>query len=319
MTRFDLTTFGEIMVRFSTPPGQRLEMADRLLVHPGGAEGNVAHLLARLGRRVAWAGALPDNPLGRLAANHLRMAGVDLSGVVWDTNGRMGTYYVEFSGPPRPIAVTYDRAGSSAATWQAAQVHWDLLLNTRLLHLTGITPALSPNNLEIVRLALSQARSANIPVSFDVNYRSKLWSAKEAASTLRHLIAGVNLLFCGQGDAALLFGCRGAATEMIRQLADETGARLVIMSVGDGGALAWDGAQLIHEPATPVQVVDRLGAGDALAAGVIHGWLDGDLRAGMAAGSVLAALALSQYGDMVITDQRELNDLLRAQGGSIRR
>jgi 2-dehydro-3-deoxygluconokinase len=319
MTRFDFTTLGEIMVRFSTPPGERLEMAARLFVHPGGAEGNVANLLARLGRRAAWAGALPDNPLGRLAANHLRVAGVDLSGVVWDVHGRMGTYYVEFSGPPRPIAVTYDRAGSSAAILQPAQMHWDVLLNTRLLHLTGITPALSSSNLEVVRLALSQARSTNIPISFDVNYRSKLWSASEAASTLRHLIAGVNLLFCGQGDAALLFGCHGSPTEMIRRLADQTGAQIVVMSIGDGGALAWDGTELLHEPATPVQVVDRLGAGDALAAGVIHGWLNGDLRTGMRYGSVLAALALSQYGDMVITDQRELDDLLRAQGMGIRR
>ena len=319
MPKFDITTIGEIMLRLSVPAGQRLETAAQFDVQPAGAESNVASLLARLGRRSAWLGALPDSALGRLAANHLRMAGVDLDGVIWCAEGRMGAYYVEFSGPPRPTQVIYDRADSCAAQLQPEQVQWDHLLDTRLLHLTGITPALSPSCCALVAEAIARARAAAIPVSFDVNYRQKLWGTVEAAQVLLPFLRGIDLLSCGQGDAARLFQCSGQAEEMIHQLADLTQARVVVMSVGDGGVLAWDGTHLHRASALPVQVVDRLGAGDALAAGVIHGWLDGDLPAGLQYGVALAALALSQHGDMVVTTPGELKDLLGASGSTIQR
>src|SRR3979409_1075315 len=105
--RFDVTTLGEMMLRLSVPSGERLETAERLEVYPAGAESNVVSLLARLGRRTRWAGALPDTPLGRGAAGALRLAGVDLGGVIWGATGRMGTYYVEFGAPPRGIQATY--------------------------------------------------------------------------------------------------------------------------------------------------------------------------------------------------------------------
>src|SRR5690349_6017787 len=116
--RFDVTTLGEMLVRLSVPSGRRLETAAQLDVHSAGAEANVASLLARLKRRVAWSGALPDNPLGRLAANALRVAGVDTESILWKSTGRMGTYYVEFGEPPRGIQVTYDRAHSCGAELQ---------------------------------------------------------------------------------------------------------------------------------------------------------------------------------------------------------
>lgn len=302
------------MLRLSVPAGVRLEAASQLDLHPAGAESNVASLLARLGWCSAWMGALPANALGRLAASHLTAAGVKLDGVVWEADGRMGTFYVEFANPPRPIQVIYDRADSSAARLQPGQVHWDLLLDTRLLHLTGITPALSANNAEIVHQAVARARARGIAISFDVNYRSKLWNVTSAAAALRPLVAGVDLLFCGQADAEHLFGCRGDASERIKQLAEQSGAHVVVMSIGDGGVLAWDGVTMHCESAAAVQVIDRLGAGDALAAGVIHGWLAGDVAAGLRYGSMLAALALSQHGDMVITTRQELEALVEQQG-----
>src|SRR5688500_14819526 len=108
--RFDVTSLGEMLLRLSAPSGDRLETARHLDVFPAGAEANVMSLLARLERKTYWAGALPKNAPGRLAANALRIAGVDASGVIWKENGRMGTYYVEFGEPPRGIQVTYDRA-----------------------------------------------------------------------------------------------------------------------------------------------------------------------------------------------------------------
>lgn len=304
--RFDVTTLGEMLVRFSVPSGKRLETASHFEVFPAGAEANVVTLMARLGRRTCWIGALPDNPLGRLGANALRGAGVDPDGIIWKAHGRMGTYYVEFGEPPRGIQVTYDRAHSCTTQLVLDDIPWDLLLDTRLLHLTGITPALSPSCHRLVTEALRRAKERNVPVSFDINYRQKLWAEAEAAQTLRPLIQNAELLFCSQADAIRLFHCSGSNREIATRLHELSRARFVVVTFAEQGALLWDGDQWLHEPARPTRIVDRLGAGDALAAGVLDGWLDGDLGTGLRYGVTLAALALGQDGDMVITNRSEL-------------
>lgn len=312
--RFDVTTLGEMLVRLSVPSGKRLEAASQLDVYPAGAEANVATLLARLERKTYWVGALPKNSPGRFAAHALRAAGVETDGVIWKESGRMGTYYVEFGEPPRGVQVTYDRAHSCTTELRVEEIDWDMLLDTRLLHLTGITPPLSASCLEIVMEAIQRARECNIPVSFDINYRQKLWSEADAAQTLLPLIEGVELLFCNQGDAKRVFGCTGSTGEIAQSLLETSKARQVVMSVAEEGALLWDGKGWQQEPARLTRIVDRLGAGDALAAGVIHGWLEDDLAAGLRYGVTLAALALSQHGDMVITNKSEL--LALCQGSS---
>src|SRR5215208_2655786 len=161
--RFDLTTLGEMLLRLSVPAGERLELTRHLDVHPAGAEANVVSLLARLERRTCWVGALPKNPLGGLAAGALREAGVNLDGVLWREDGRMATYYVEFGAPPRGIQVTYDRAHSCITQLRPHDIDWDVLLDTRLLHLTGITPALSSSCCEIIKEVLLRAKQRGVP------------------------------------------------------------------------------------------------------------------------------------------------------------
>ena len=311
-SQFDLTTLGEMLVRLSVPSGKRLESASQLDLYPAGAEANVATLLARLDRKTCWFGALPENPLGRLASNALMTAGVNTDGVIWRDRGRMGTYYVEFGEPPRGIRVTYDRAHSCATGLQVEDMDWDALLNTRLLHLTGITPALSPACHEIVTQAIQRAKECGVLVSFDVNYRQKLWSEANAAQTLLPLIQGVDMLFCGQADAKRLFHCTGSMHDIAEGMLALSHAKHVVVSFADQGALLWNGNAWLQEPAHPTRIIDRLGAGDALAAGVLHGWLENDLAAGLKYGVTLAALALSQYGDMVITNKAELLALSKA-------
>jgi 2-dehydro-3-deoxygluconokinase len=317
--RFDVTTLGEALLRLSVPAGRRMEMATQFDVAPAGAESNVVSALARMGRRCAWVSALPANPLGRLMAHQLRLFGVNLDGVVWSEAGRMGVYFVEFAAPPRPIQVIYDRAHSCAAQLGPEAIDWDFLLNTRLLHLTGITPALSPNCRALVNEARVRAGQAGVPISFDINYRQKLWSEAEAADVLADCIQGVELLFCSQADAARLFDGRGALEQTAQRLAEMSGAKCVILTLGDQGVVAWDGRAFLREAALPTQILDRLGAGDAMAAGVIHGWLDGDLARGLRYGAALSALALSQHGDMVMTTPEEIAALLANTGGRVSR
>jgi 2-dehydro-3-deoxygluconokinase len=319
MTTYDVTTLGESMLRLSVPAGRRLATADSLDVFVAGAESNVVSLLARLGRRTAWCGALPDNDLGRLSAERIRAAGVDMAGVAWRPGERMGAYFVEFAAPPRATHVIYDRADSAAARLEATNVNWEVLLDTRLLHLTGITPALSPQALALTTEIVWRARAAGRALSFDVNFRGKLWASAQAAQTLSPLMEGAELVFCSRRDAEGVFGLHGEPETQVRALAARSGARVTVMSLGDQGALALASGQLHHAPAVPVMVLDRLGAGDALAAGVLHGWLAGDVARGLRYGTALAGLALSQYGDMVITTAAELEALLTQQNTLITR
>lgn len=294
------------MLRLGVPPGRRLEKAATLDVFPGGCEANTLVALAQLGRRCGWVGALPANPLGRLATTELRRAGVDLTAVLWREEGRVGTYYVELAAPPASTSVIYDRSGSCASLLRPADIDWDYLLDTRLIHLSGITPALSPGCADVVRQAGKRARATGVAVSFDVNFRRRLWDEQQAAATLEPLVRQAALLFCTEADVRHLFRLEGETGEVARALAARTGAGWTVVSRGELGAVAWDGNRLWEEPARPAQVLDRVGAGDALAAGVIHGWLDGDITKGLRYGAALAALALTHYGDCVIATAEEV-------------
>jgi 2-dehydro-3-deoxygluconokinase len=316
---FDVTAIGEVMLRYSVPVGERLERAQSLALHPGGAEANLLGSLAALGRRCAWISGLPKNPLGHLVENHLRLSKVDTAGIVWSDEGRVGTYYLEFATPPRATQVYYDRADSCAARLHPKQIDWDYTLDTRLIHLTGITPALSSSCLAVTEEAIRRARAAGVAVSFDINYRAKLWSEARAAEVLTPLIQGVDILCCGQGDAARLFGASGEPEQIIHQLAELSRAKTVVTSLADEGVMAWDGRRFYHAPARPVQIIDRLGAGDALAAGVIHGWLDGDLARGLEVGTALAAICLSIHGDVVITTPEEVAAVMQSSAGGLNR
>lgn len=319
MPRFDVTAIGEVMLRYSVPVGHRLERAQELAIHPGGAEANLLGSLSALGHKTAWISGLPDNPLGRIITNHLHLSNINSDGVVWFDEGRVGTYYLEFATPPRATQVYYDRANSCAARLEASQIDWEFVLDTRLLHQTGITPALSPNCLALTQEALARAKAAGVATSFDVNYRGKLWSPKRAAEVIKPLIQDIDLLFCGQGDAELLFGCHGSHEAILQQMVDLSHAKTVVVSIGDQGVVAWQGGQSYHAPGKPVQIIDRLGAGDAMAGGIIHGWLDGDLVRGLDYGMALAAICLSIHGDVVITTKAEVESLLAGETRSLNR
>lgn len=317
MPKFDVTTIGESLLRYSTPSGYPLETAKRLDLTPGGAEHNVVSLLSRLGRRCGYITSLPETALGRIVSRSLNEAGVNLDAMLWKKMGRIGTYYVEYAVPPRATHVIYDRADSCAAQMDRTEIKQDYLLNTHLLHLTGITPALSASCRDALAHIIDSAHTAHVPVSFDINYRSKLWNPDVAAQTLLPLIKDVDLLFCKAADARQVFGCTGTPDEIIHQLANLTHAKKIVVTSGEQGATGFDGANMFSQPAIPTVILDRIGSGDAFAAGVLHGWLNGDFRQGVYIGVILAALKLSQYGDSLVLSPDLLSSLLDNQNNSI--
>lgn len=312
MSRWDVTAIGESMVRLDVPPGDRLERAARLDVHVGGAESNVLGALAGLGRRCGWVSRLPTSPLGERVLWSLRGAGVDVSEVVRVPGARQATYFVESGVAPRPTEVVYDREGSAAAGLEQESVPWSYLLDTRVLHLTGVSPAVGGGMKTAVEAALERARAAGVPVSFDVNFRSKLWGASEARDWLDCHARGTEVMICGRNDARLVFGLTGSDEAVLSGLVERLGARTTVLTLGDGGAVGNVDGRRVRVAAVPAAVLDRLGAGDAFAAGLLDGWLDGEVEAGMARGAALASLALGLRGDLVATNRAELDRMLQA-------
>ncbi len=312
--RFDITMFGETMLRLSVPQGERLERMLSLNVTAGGAESNVAIAASRMGKRVAWTSRLPVSPLGRRIERSLRIEGVDTSMVRWVDQGRVGTYFIEFATPPRRIEVVYDRRDSAAAQMTVADLDWDTLLDTRILHLTGITPGLSASCLEATAAACQQARERGIMLTFDVNYRARLWSAEEARAGLLPLLRQATLVICGTADAQTVLGLSGEPLQMLDDLQEMTQCANVVLTRGDQGALAREGSQpVIEQPAIPTQIVDRIGAGDAFSAGVLCGVLEGSLAQGLRYGTAMSAHKLTTFGDVMCATRAEIETLMTAR------
>ncbi|GAB4548860.1 MAG: bifunctional 2-dehydro-3-deoxygluconokinase/2-dehydro-3-deoxygalactonoki nase [Anaerolineae bacterium] len=310
----EFITFGETMLRLSAAGNQRLEAAQSFEVHPGGAESNVAAALARLGKSAAWISRLPDNELGRLTASRLRSYGIDLSGVSWsaaEQNERMGLYFVEFGAPPRPTRVRYDRADSAFSHMQPAELPLEMIRAAKWLHLTGITFGLLGNCTETARVLLSEARRADLIISFDVNYRAALWSPTTAGAALEPICEQAEVIFCALRDAVALFGMENHLRRATAGLHARFGKK-VIVSNGSSGAAAMDAAGLVECPAFPVTIVDRVGAGDAFAAGVICRLSEGaSLLDALRFGAAAAALKLTTVGDIALISRAEVEMVLR--------
>lgn len=311
---YDVITLGETMWRLSPPGKGRLENATTLDIQVGGSESNTAIALSRLGKRVAWWSRLPDNPLGKHVANTLRMQGVDVSGVKW-AGKRLGTYFVEFGSPPRPTQVVYDRADSAASQMHPQDFDWSLIRQTRWLHVTGITPALSATCLETVRRAVHEAKAANVPVSFDLNYRGKLWTYDEARPIYDELAAQAAVAIAAERD---IRNCYGNTVTLAELRARWNGA-VIVLTNGAAGATAFDG-NLYHADAYPVQIVDRVGAGDAFSAGLLCAMLDGKpLSEALRWGNACAALKLTLPGDIALISRAEVEHLLASGDAAIQR
>src|SRR5260370_15812151 len=178
----DLVRFGEAMIRFSPPALQRLEQASTVEGSVGGSELNVAVLAARLGLASRWVSRLPNNALGRMIEGRAREQGVDAR-VEWTVDGRVGLYFVEIGGA-RISSVLYDRAGSAISRVTLGSVDWaSVFAGARWYHRSGITPALSDGAAKVTAESLAAAKAAGLIVSYDLNYRSKLWSARQACVT----------------------------------------------------------------------------------------------------------------------------------------
>ncbi len=219
----------------------------------------------------------------------------------------MGTYYVELATAPRPTRVIYDRAGSAAADMGIDDVAWDAVEAARIVHVSGITPALSDSCLEVVE----EVRRRAAAVSLDVNFRTKLWSAQRAGAVLGELCRDAEIVIATREDARDVFGLTGEPAEVVADLAQLTGARHLVVTLGAEGAVWRSDSGGGAAGGYDADVVDRVGAGDAFAAGVLLGWLGGDVGDGVRRGLAMAALKLGIHGDQLTVDAAEVDAVMR--------
>jgi 2-dehydro-3-deoxygluconokinase len=303
------------MLRLSVPAGERLRDARSLDVHVAGSESNVAFALAQIGVPSSWTSVLPSNPMGRKVASTLVAGGVDLSSVVWRDEGRLGVYYVEFGSFPRPTEVTYDRAGSAMSLATPGMFDWDRVCQARLLHLSGITSAISPSCAQVVERAIQEAKAHRCLVSFDVNFRERLWSADAAARSLREIAAGLDIVICSKEDARDLLGITGSPEECVQALAETLRVPTTVLTCGGDGALALQGQEVCSRPGLAVTTVDRIGAGDAFTAGFLAGFLEGSAGKGLEQGLLMSALKMTLHGDLFRFTREEVEAYRQSDAG----
>jgi 2-dehydro-3-deoxygluconokinase len=312
----DLVTLGEVLLRLSVPAPGRIETARQLDIQIGGAEGNVAAACARLGLRVAWISALPANAWGDRVRRELGSHGVDCSRVQILDGTRLGAYYIEYGAPPRPIRVLYDRRDSAFARLGPEEVDWEPVRRARLVHLTGITPALGQRPRALFMRALAEARC----VSFDVNYRATLWSPAAARELLTDALPRVRYLFVGAEEARTIFGFDGPADRVLGALSGLAPDATITLMQGDEGSTVLDsGATARPSRRLPVQVIDPIGAGDAYVAGFLWALLrERPLQEAIDTAATVAALKCSIWGDIALIDPMDLEEV-RAGTSRVRR
>ena len=349
--RFDLVSLGECMVRLSPPGHGRIEFADSLEVWVGGGEYNVAYALSRLGLRTGWVGGLVDNPLGKIVQRHARSMGVDCSYapvMKYDGVGktaRMGLNFTEVGAGPRASVTLYDRGHSATSKMTVADVDWDRLFKkdgVRWLHTGGIFTCLSESTREIAAHVLKLAKETGTLVSYDLNFRSKLWSSGEAIATTRPLAPYIDCLIGNEEDfqAVLGYEIEGvnenlsdlpieAYKAMVRKVAADypnlkiigtTLREVVSATVNNWSAILYnsaDGAFYKGPDFDGMEIEDRVGGGDGFASGFTYAFLNGaSPQEAVDLGTAHGALLQTTRGD---TSQITLSELQHvAKGGSAR-
>ncbi|HEY3391848.1 MAG TPA: sugar kinase [Lacipirellulaceae bacterium] len=342
---FDLVALGECMIRLSPAGHGRIEFAPQLEVWVGGGEYNVAYALARLELRTGWVGGLNTSPMGRIIANHARAVGMDISHAVtrkYDGVGkldRIGLNFTEVGHSKRASVTLYDRGHSATAGMRPGEVNWKKLFadeGVRWLHTGGIFAALSDGTRQVVAEAVKAAHEAGTIVSYDLNFRSKLWSSAEAIATTKPLVPYIDCLIGNEEDFQKVLGYDVEGVDVEKGSLDTSAFKAMVNRVvkdypnvkvvgttlrgvktalvNDWSAIMWHDGKFYDGPSYPnLEIEDRVGGGDGFASGFTYGFLTGKspqecVNLGVAHGGLL----MSTRGD---TSQISLDELLHIAGG----
>lgn len=321
---FDLVGFGEVMLRLSPPNKEKISQSEVFEKNCGGSEFNVASGAANLGIRAAIITKLPKNKMGHFIARRIRYGTVSDDYVVWDDSPekRLGIYYYESGVYPRKSAVVYDRASSSVCSLKISEIPDEVYEKTRMFHISSISFALGEELRKTAIEALKRMKHNGVAVSFDVNYRSGLWSEQQAKELIEDLLPFVDILFVSEETSRRMMQRQGTLDEIMKGYADTYGCKIVATTRREvisptkhnfGSRIYYDGKFYEEPHYKNIEVIDRVGSGDAYVAGVLYGILSGgNIEDAMSYGNALSAIKNTVSGDMSISSIDEVKSVIEA-------
>lgn len=322
---FDLLSFGELLLRLSPPNNERIVNCDVFNNQVGGAELNVVSGVALLGLRTGIISRLPANDIGKFVKNRIRFSGVSDDYLTYDSgrDARLGIYYYENGAHPRKPGIVYDRLNTTVNRINLEDYSDDMFKSTRCFHTTGITLALSENTRKAAIEMIKRFKENGALISFDVNFRLNLWSGEEARKCIEQILPYIDIFFCSEDTARLTFGKEGDVYEIMRSFCRDYPIKILASTqrivhspkIHTFGSVIYNSAEdkfYEEEPYRNIEVVDRIGSGDAYISGVLYGLLSSDLscekalRFGNATGSVKNTIV----GDLPSSDLREISRII---------
>lgn len=323
---FDLLSLGEVLLRLSPPSNERLVRGETLQKQVGGAELNVVSGVSLLGLRTGIISKLPSNDIGTYAKNRIRFCGVSDDYLVYDTSpeARLGIYYYENGAYPRKPGVVYDRRHSTINTISIDDFDESLFSSARCFHTSGITLALSEQCRNTAIEMIRRFKDAGALISFDVNFRGNLWTGDEARECIEQILPYVDIFFCSEETARLTFLKSGEAKEIMKSFTEDYPISIVASTqrvvhspkVHTFGSIIYDARSdkfYEEEPYHNIEVVDRIGSGDAYVSGVLYGLLSepDNCQRALEIGNATSAVKNTIPGDLPSSDLKEIENVIR--------
>jgi len=321
---FDLIGFGEIMLRLSPDNKEKISTSESFMKNAGGSELNVVSGAAMLGIRSAIITKLPDNKIGRFIRNKIRYGNVSDDYIVYDKSEskRLGIYFYESGVYPRKSSVVYDRANSSITTLTEAEIPDDIYTKTSVFHISGISLALCDNLRKTALETIRKFKENGAVISFDVNYRATLWDEDTARNTIEKILPLVDILFVSEESSRRMFQKTGKLCDIMKSYSDEYGCKIVATTKREvisptkhnfSSQIYYDGKMYIEEPYENIEVIDRVGSGDAYVAGVLYGLLaHADIKKALEIGNAMSAVKNTVSGDMSASSISEIEDVIKS-------
>lgn len=324
MQKFDLITLGEIMLRLSPPGYERMSRGEIFDKRAGGSELNVAAGAALLGLRTGVISKLPQNDLGTFIKNRIRFEGVSDDYLIYDDteDARLGIYYYEYGAAPRKPSIIYDRKNSSFTKIDLSEIPEEIYSSTRMFHTSGITLALCDKSREVALSLIRRFKEAGALISFDVNYRANLWTEEEARETIEQILPYIDVLFVSEETSRRMMQREGELEDIMKGYVSDYNVKLVCTTRRTvKSPKKHDFTSIIYsadtdkfyteKPYTDIDVIDRIGSGDAYVSGVLYGYLKYDdpftaLQYGNATSSVKNTIP----GDLPASDSKEIDGII---------
>ena len=318
----DLVTFGEMLLRLQAPDFQKIEQTNSFKCYATGGEMNAGVTARRMGINVANVTKLPDNPLGRMIENKTREQGVDVTHTVWTAEGRVGIFYLEMGALPRTSNVVYDRSHSAMCSLKPGEVDWkSVLREAKVLHVSGTAPALSDSCAATVKEAFVAAKECGCEVSVDLNYRAKLWSEEKAGKIMSELMEYIDILITTEEDCERVFKISGNDyDEVATKIQDTFGTKVVVITLRENvtvlrntwTARAYRDGEVFDDIVYDIELVDRVGGGDAFTGGFLFGYINfvKDLKKAVQYGNAASSLKQTIPGDVNWATREEVDALI---------